>query len=112
MRRLATALACGTLALVAAGCGDDDEAEDTKGLTTPVPTIPEEDATTPDTATEPAPDPDTTQAPPPANPGSGGSPAPSPPPQQDSPENDQPPPRDSPAERFEEFCEQNPGACG
>ena len=30
----------------------------------------------------------------------------------DSPENDQPPEPGSPAERFEQFCAQNPGACG
>lgn len=30
----------------------------------------------------------------------------------DSPENDTPPPEDSPAERFEDFCNDNPGACG
>jgi hypothetical protein len=30
---------------------------------------------------------------------------------EDSPENDTPPPPGSPAERFERFCEENPGAC-
>jgi hypothetical protein len=30
---------------------------------------------------------------------------------QDSPQNDTPPPSGSPAERFEQFCEENPGAC-
>jgi hypothetical protein len=30
----------------------------------------------------------------------------------DTPENDAPPPKDSPAERFEEYCNENPGACG
>jgi len=44
---------------------------------------------------------------PPADPGgSGGTDAP-----QDSPQNDTPPPSGSPAERFEQFCEENPGAC-
>jgi hypothetical protein len=33
-------------------------------------------------------------------------------PPQDTPENDAPPPEDSPAERFEEYCNENPGACG
>jgi hypothetical protein len=32
-------------------------------------------------------------------------------PPQDSPQNDTPPPSGSPAERFERFCEENPGAC-
>ena len=31
---------------------------------------------------------------------------------EDSPQNDAPPPGDSPAERFEEYCNENPGACG
>ena len=30
----------------------------------------------------------------------------------DTPENDAPPPEDTPAERFEEYCNENPGACG
>ena len=30
----------------------------------------------------------------------------------DTPENDAPPPDDTPAERFEEYCNENPGACG
>ena len=38
--------------------------------------------------------------------------APTPEPPADTPENDTPPPADSPAERFEEFCNENPGACG
>lgn len=37
---------------------------------------------------------------------SGGTPAP-----QDSEQNDTPPPSGSPAERFEQFCQENPGAC-
>jgi hypothetical protein len=32
-------------------------------------------------------------------------------PRQDSPQNDTPPPKGSPAERFEQFCQENPGAC-
>ena len=42
----------------------------------------------------------------------GGIPAPEAEPPADTPENDTPPPPGSPAERFEEFCEENPGACG
>jgi hypothetical protein len=30
----------------------------------------------------------------------------------DTPESDAPPPADTPAERFEEYCNENPGACG
>ena len=54
--------------------------------------------------------------------GSGGSTAPTQPPAQpdssggattpqDTEQNDTPPPSGSPAEKFEKFCEQNPGAC-
>jgi hypothetical protein len=44
----------------------------------------------------------------------GGTPSPQPPTETtpDTPENDTPPPEDSPAERFEDFCNENPGACG
>jgi hypothetical protein len=41
----------------------------------------------------------------------GPAPAPTDPPA-DTPENDTPPPEDTPAERFEEYCNENPGACG
>ena len=66
-------------------------------------------------AHEPLPDPSTETLPPvetvPPSTG-GGAPAPEPEPAPDTPENDAPPPADSPAERFEEFCDDNPGACG
>jgi hypothetical protein len=92
-----------------AGCGGDDEpAETTRELPElAVPTTnaprPETDqveppATTVDPATETLPE----EGPPPD---SGGAPA-------DTPENDAPPPEDTPAERFEEYCNENPGACG
>jgi hypothetical protein len=50
------------------------------------------------------------------NPGNGGTPAPDsnnpePQPPPDSPSNDTPPDPGSPADRFEQFCAQNPGAC-
>jgi hypothetical protein len=32
-------------------------------------------------------------------------------PQNDTEQNDQPPPQGSPADRFEQFCKDNPGAC-
>ena len=99
------------LLLVAAlaGCGGDDEpADTTRSLpdlaiptteTTPPPvTETAPPATTVDPATETLPEegpvPTTTQPP------------------QDTPENDAPPPEGSPAERFEEYCNENPGACG
>jgi hypothetical protein len=45
----------------------------------------------------------------PSDQSSGGAQAPSAP--QDTQENDVPPSQGSPAQRFEKFCEQNPGAC-
>jgi hypothetical protein len=96
------------LALVAlAGCGGDDE-PDEPATTVPDLTVPgrseTEDAAPPVTTVPPAP-----VAPPTDT--SGGAPAP-PVEQPDSPENDTPPPPESPAERFEQFCDANPGACG
>ena len=92
--------------MVLAGCGGDDERAE-PAITVPDLTVPGGDEVQPaPTGTAPTPAP----APPPAD-TSGGAPAPAEP-QTDSPENDLPPPPDSPAERFEEFCEANPGACG
>jgi hypothetical protein len=45
----------------------------------------------------------------PSDESSGGAQAPAAP--QDTQQNDVPPPRGSPAQRFEQFCQQNPGAC-
>jgi len=98
------------LAAALAGCGGDDEpsAETTRDLpdlsvpTTEAPAEPTTPAappaeTTVDPATETLPE-------------EGPEPAPEPP--ADTPENDAPPPEDTPAERFEEWCNENPGACG
>jgi len=105
-RRLTIALACGVLAL-ATGCGGDDEpASDTE--TTPRITVPDEETTTaPPTETTP---PRTQTTPPPqTTPDSGGTTTPPPP---DSPENDQKPTPGTPEQRFEDFCDDNPGSCG
>jgi hypothetical protein len=105
--------------VVLAGCGGDEEgsAETTPALpnlTVPGGETPETDAP-PQTQPEPTPDFQTETLPPvettPA-PQGGGTPAPETAPPADTPENDAPPPEDSPAERFEEFCDENPGACG
>jgi hypothetical protein len=96
---------------VPAGCGGDDEpAADTSG-TVPELTVPQTDEVEPTpTQTETTPPEPTETVPPPDD---GGTPAPEPePPPPDAPESDTPPPPDSPAERFEEFCNDNPGACG
>jgi hypothetical protein len=97
------------IAAALAGCGGDDEreAETTRELpdlaiptTESPPTTTETPETTPttvDPATETLPEEGPTTPPePPA----------------DTPQNDAPPPEDSPAERFEQYCNENPGACG
>jgi hypothetical protein len=98
------------LLLVAAlaGCGGDDEPADT---TRPLPdlAIPTTE-TTPPPVTETAPAATTVDPATETLPEEG--PAPTTQPPQDTPENDTPPPEDSPAERFEEYCNENPGACG
>jgi hypothetical protein len=101
---------------VLAGCGGDDEPAAQTPTTIPSLTVPQTDEAEPlDPGTEtlaPAP-PEPEPAPEPVPPSTdGGTPAPAPEPPADSPENDSPPPADSPAERFEDFCNENPGACG
>jgi hypothetical protein len=98
---------------VAAGCGGDDESAPETPPTLPDLSSPqgERTETTPTvTETTPEPTPPTTETVPPSD--GGGAPAPETEPAPDSPENDTAPPADSPAERFEEFCNENPGACG
>jgi hypothetical protein len=107
------ALLMALLALLAAGCGGDDEpaADSAEPVEAPELTVPGGDApalggdaTDSGTDTVPGeanPGETATQAP-----GEGDGSAP-----QDSPESDTPPPPDSPASRFEEFCAENPGAC-
>jgi hypothetical protein len=96
-----------------AGCGGDDEPAARAPSTVPDLTVPQTDEALP-----PAPETETAAPPPapapePTTPDpDGGTPAPVPEPPADSPESDTPPPADSPAERFEDFCDENPGACG
>ena len=96
-RLIALLLAVAALALVGGACGGDDDGDE---ITIPSISIPEQTTTAPETTPETTPqEPDGgTQAPDPAQP--------------DSPQNDVPPPPGSPQERFENFCKQNPGACG
>jgi hypothetical protein len=106
------------LALAASGCGGDDEPSAETEPALPNLTVPQGDRTEAEPAPETVPeapfDPSTETLPPETVPPStgGGTPAPAPEPPADTPENDAPPPADSPAERFEEFCDDNPGACG
>ena len=103
---------------VLAGCGGDDEPAAQTPTAIPDLTVPQTDEAEPlDPGTEtlapaspePEPEPEPEPVPPSTD---GGTPAPAPEPPADSPENDTPPPADSPAERFEDFCNENPGACG
>jgi hypothetical protein len=90
-----------------AGCGGDDEpAETTRDIprlslpsteVAPPPEQTDTQSTTVDPATETLPE----EGPPPSDT------APT-----DTPESDTAPPADTPAERFEEYCNENPGACG
>jgi hypothetical protein len=102
---------------VLSACGRDDEpAADT---TPALPDLSVPGSDTPETApagpAEPEVEPEVEPEPAPAEtvppPSGGGTPAPEAEPPADSPENDTPPPPDSPAERFEQFCDDNPGAC-
>jgi hypothetical protein len=105
-RLLVAVLACGLVA----GCGGDEEPEVDTPTTFPELTVPRtEEVEPPATQTQTTP-PEPTETVPPQD--DGGAPAPQPEPPPDAPENDTPPPPDTPAERFEEFCNDNPGACG
>ena len=95
-----------------AACGGDDEPKADTTPTVPELTVPQTDETEPppsDTETETTPAEPTETVPPTDD---GGTTAPEPEAPTDTPDNDTPPPEDSPAERFEEFCNENPGACG
>jgi hypothetical protein len=105
-----TALAAALVALslgVAAGVGCGDDGDDD---TVSIPTISVEETTTEATTTE-----QTTTAPPTTTEGGGGNSGGTPsydPNQEDGPANDKPPDPGSPEEAFENFCKENPGACG
>ena len=97
------------LLLVAAlaGCGGDDEPTATTrqlpdlSLPSTVAAPPAEQTDTQATTVDPGTETLPTEGPPPSDT------APT-----DSPESDTAPPSSTPAERFEEYCNENPGACG
>ncbi len=114
-RWLACLLAAG--ALVPAGCGGNDPEEPPAKPALKVPggdsAPPDGQTTTDETTTgdstttepEPVPEPEPTPTTPDVS-------APTPEPTvPDSPANDTPPPPNTAADRFEDFCKQNPGAC-
>ena len=127
-RRLTAIIAAGLLALAAAGCGSDDSlAPEVPGPPADV-VLPEatvappadenadsadQDSSTDEGSTDDTTTPDDTGAT--GDTGtttpdtSGGTTAPDA--EADSPTNDTPPPADSEAQQFEDFCDQNPGAC-
>jgi hypothetical protein len=112
LRRRA-ALVLALLALGAAGCGGDDEPakESAEPVEAPELSVPGGDAPAlggdgTDTGTDAVPEEASPGETATQTPGEGDGSAP-----EDSPESDTPPPPDSPASRFEEFCEENPGAC-
>lgn len=110
-----------------AACGGDDESGSATETEKPALTVPGEstdtttestDTTTESTETAPSGDGGSQTGPmDQPNPGNGGVPAPdnnNPPadqPPRDLPSNDTPPEPGSPADRFEQFCTENPGAC-
>jgi hypothetical protein len=119
------------LALALGACGGDDEPAAERRPKAPELTVPETEPATATTEYSPptsspapstrSPAPTRTTSPDQGDSGdsgdeasgdgsSGGTPAPSSP-QPDDPTNDTAPPAGIPAERFERFCEANPGAC-
>ncbi len=114
-RRLVACLVAAAVAVVGAACGGNEpekvpakpELKVPGGDFAPADGQTTTDETTTDptgTAPEPAPEPEPTIT--------GAAPTPTPDPAvPDSPANDTPPPPNTAADRFEDFCNQNPGDC-
>jgi hypothetical protein len=127
-RGAAAPLVAAVLALAALGCGGDEETADTPARTPAPATAPLEtaaettQATTEQTTTEPSggvgPTDQTTTGSTSSGGdggggGGGGGVSPSYDPEQpDSPANDVPPAAGTPQDKFEQYCNQHPGACG
>lgn len=128
MRRSGWIAAALAAAALLASCGGDADNSGSTDSAKPELTVPGEttgtdastdstDTTTESTDTTPSEGGATTGPMDQPNPDNGGVPAPdgnNPPadqPPPDSPSNDTPPKPGSPADRFEQFCAQNPGAC-
>ena len=124
MRGRVAALATAAALVLAACGGSEQNSEDVSGPTTvPTTTTPTTTTPTPTTTTpEATPSPYSTEEQAPGEgDGSGGAQDPTAPrgdeqtggarPPEDSPENDTAPDPDSPAGRYEQYCDENPGAC-
>lgn len=98
------------LVVAIAGCGGDDEPK--TRTTQPLPDLAVPTTGAPPADTAPATPTSTTVDPATETlPEEGPTPTTGTPPA-DTPQNDVPPPEDSPAQRFEDYCNENPGACG
>jgi hypothetical protein len=106
---VATGLLVGIVIASSGGDGDKSESQSVPELRPPGGSVGDgEDTTTTDTTTTDTTTTETqTGTTPTQTPPSGGTEAPP----ADTEGNDTPPPAGSPAERFEDFCAQNPGAC-
>jgi hypothetical protein len=96
--------------LALASCGGDDEPSTNTARELPDLSLPTTTRTTPPTVDRTAPATTTVDPATETLPEEGPTTTPRPP--ADTPENDAPPPEGSPAERFEQYCNENPGACG
>ncbi|MFL5896639.1 MAG: hypothetical protein ACJ76Z_16190 [Thermoleophilaceae bacterium] len=122
-RRVLTAAVVAVMAFVAAGCGGSKNAAEplppTPTLTVPgesgTPSVPKTADTTTDTSTSTStsttPTPAATTPSNPSTPQGGAAPPQTGGVSPDSPSNNTSPPAGSPAQRFEQFCKDNPGAC-
>ncbi|MET0613961.1 MAG: hypothetical protein ABW142_00835 [Thermoleophilaceae bacterium] len=99
------------MAALIAGCGGDDEPSTSTARELPKLSLPTTTSrTTPPVVEKTTPTTTTVDPPTETLPEEG--PATTPQAPGDTPENDAPPPQGSPAERFEQYCNENPGACG
>lgn len=112
MKKQRIALVLSLFALGVAGCGGDDDEDATTTLPTVPLSVPGGESTLGDDTTDTTVDtvPDTATPAPTPTPAPAPTPTPTPV-TPDSPDNDTPPPAGSEAEQFENFCEENPGAC-
>jgi hypothetical protein len=102
------------MAVALAGCGGDSEPATDTARQLPELSIPTERTSPPvtDTTTTPATTPTTVDPGTETLPTEGPTTPTTPETPDDTPTTDTPPPEGSPAQRFEQYCNENPGACG